>query len=56
MLTEYWNIINGKKIAQFQQCKYIPVTFDLQEEIEGLWKKHDAASNHLHLSENNCNM
>ncbi|MFW6119989.1 MAG: radical SAM protein [Petrotogales bacterium] len=43
ILLNYFNILEENGIAQYIQCKHIPVSFDNTESTDSLWKKHDNA-------------
>ena len=47
LLSEYFQILNGTKTANFLLCKKIPVAFSKTDSTETLWKKHDEILNNF---------
>ena len=47
ILPRYFDILEKNKTVQYLQSKYTPVSFDIAESTEKLWKKHDTALKNL---------
>ncbi|UCD12984.1 MAG: 4Fe-4S cluster-binding domain-containing protein [Thermoplasmatales archaeon] len=51
ILPNYYSILEENGIAQYIQCKNSPVSFDINESTEILWKKHDKSLKKIKVSE-----
>ncbi len=43
LLSDYFDILEEKRIAKYLHCKKVPIDFDDSESTSKLWKKHDKA-------------
>jgi putative pyruvate formate lyase activating enzyme len=46
-LLKYHDILEENGTAQFLNCQYAPVSFEVSDSIEELWRLHDSAVTHM---------
>jgi len=51
ILSKYFEILEENSPARYQNCKYVPVDFDVADSLDDLWEKHDAALKNMKLSD-----
>ena len=51
ILSKYFEILEENTPARYQNCKYVPVEFDVADPLNDLWEKHDAALKNIKLSD-----
>ena len=51
ILSKYFEILEENTPARYQNCKYVPVDFDVADPLDDLWEKHDAALKNIKLSD-----
>ncbi len=52
LLSDYFDILEEKRIAKYLHCKKVPIDFDDSESTSKLWKKHDKAIKNFTLEDN----
>ena len=51
ILSKYFEILEENSPARYQNCKYVPVEFDVSASLDDLWEKHDDALKNMKLSD-----
>lgn len=51
ILSKYFEILEENSPAKYQNCKYIPVEFDVTASLDDLWDIHDDALKNIKLSD-----